>query len=1204
MDAILAQLRIKSNPIKKTDFQITFQKPEQPQSQSQLQQLQSQSQSQSQSHSQSQSQLQHQPSQSRPVVLNTTIVDRRDTAVIDRNKIEERMRQLENQAYVNIETQREVSELEKPLEKPLVTGKPKKLRKLKLGDKPERPERPEAPAQPEEPERPEPTEEPERPEEPEPTEEPERPEEPEPTERPEPTEEPKPIEEPEPTEEPAQPVQLDNTALVSSFRNKLPLREKHMLFKAQYYMNNRKFFIKFINALFYPYKKAIAENVESLTCNLQLGETGFSLLTHQKIVRDYINLYSPYRGLLLYHGLGSGKTCSSIGIAEGMKSDSQIIIMTPASLRNNYIQELKNCGDKLYKKNQYWEFIPIAKIIDIIDLLSEWLSLSSAFIVKNKGVWFVDKNKLSNYTVLTSAEQISLDAQLNIMIEFKYAFINYNGMRKKDLDAISLNGTINPFSNKVIIIDEAHNFVSRIVNKIDKKVDQAKGDFLSIKLYKYLMTAENCKIILLTGTPIINYPNEFAISMNILRGVIKTWTLKLETSNPEKITEDYFVKLFRSHPDSKATFDYLQYKPKETTLTITRNPYGYKSYIDSSNRYQGVKRDVDVFGNVTMDGNVTDLEFMSNIKAILQANNIEITNPPPPGPYTKLTEPALNTCLPDKKEDFIDKFIEIDKLKNMNLFKRRILGLVSYFPDIDALLPEYNRATDLIIFKIPMSDFQMGAYEVVRSEERKLEKNNALRMRMKKADEESSSTYRIFSRSYCNFVFPPDIIRPLPKGNTISEAIVDAENNDDEDVLDGVSVEEKIKDIQEGNSTEDIEDADEKLKDVDAVMATKSYDDRISEALTLLNARKAEYLSPKALETYSPKFLNILNNVLDVDLKGLHLIYSMFRTLEGIAILSLILEANGFAQFKIKQVSKNSKEWKLNMAAADRAKPKFVLYTGTETVAEKELIRNIFNGNWDVIPSNLQTELMKIHPNNLNGEIIKIIMITASGAEGISLKNVRFVHITEPYWHPVRMTQVIGRARRICSHADLPKELRTVKVFLYLMTFTEAQIKDENYKELRLQDVGKKEDTSLRPLTSDEALYEISTIKEDINKEILKNIKEASIDCNIHKTVGGKEELMCFSFGNVNSDTFSYTPSINKDDEDKDVPIHVVERKMKATRLGKDFAYDKVSGAVYSYESYKNARNVDDLIQTGTGEIDENGNFHYKAFIKPSEYEV
>ena len=50
------------------------------------------------------------------------------------------------------------------------------------------------------------------------------------------------------------------------------------------------------------------------------------------------------------------------------------------------------------------------------------------------------------------------------------------------------------------------------------------------------------------------------------------------------------------------------------------------------------------------------------------------------------------------------------------------------------------------------------------------------------------------------------------------------------------------------------------------------------------------------------------------------------------------------------------------------------------------------------------------------GDLIKIFMITASGAEGISLQNVRYVHITEPYWHPVRREQVIGRAKRICSH--------------------------------------------------------------------------------------------------------------------------------------------------------------------------------------------
>ena len=62
-------------------------------------------------------------------------------------------------------------------------------------------------------------------------------------------------------------------------------------------------------------------------------------------------------------------------------------------------------------------------------------------------------------------------------------------------------------------------------------------------------------------------------------------------------------------------------------------------------------------------------------------------------------------------------------------------------------------------------------------------------------------------------------------------------------------------------------------------------------------------------------------------------------------------------------------------------------------------------------------------------------MITASGAEGISLMSTKYVHIVEPYWHPVRIDQVIGRARRICSHKNLPESDRTVDVFLYLMSF-------------------------------------------------------------------------------------------------------------------------------------------------------------------------
>ena len=112
----------------------------------------------------------------------------------------------------------------------------------------------------------------------------------------------------------------------------------------------------------------------------------------------------------------------------------------------------------------------------------------------------------------------------------------------------------------------------------------------------------------------------------------------------------------------------------------------------------------------------------------------------------------------------------------------------------------------------------------------------------------------------------------------------------------------------------------------------------------------------------------------------------------------------------------------------------------SESAEEKEITRNIFNGTWSSLPTTLIKQLKQISKNNNMGEIIKVFMITSSGSEGITLRNTRYVHIIEPYWHPVRIEQVIGRARRICSHQSLEEEFKTVEVFLYLMTFTEHQL--------------------------------------------------------------------------------------------------------------------------------------------------------------------
>jgi len=352
------------------------------------------------------------------------------------------------------------------------------------------------------------------------------------------------------TEPPKEGVILETTksrVVVSGdeLQDRLPEEEEKVILRSDsYYMNNREIFSKFINGLLQPYREELLdESSEAISCAmLREAKTGkFALLPHQKIVRDYLNVYTPYRGLLLYHGLGSGKTCTSIAIAEGLKTSNQVMILTPASLRANYIKQLKECGDSLYKKNQFWEFIDTKANPELLPVLANNLSVSEDYIRKNGGAWFVNIKKESNFDTLPTTERQEIDLQINEMIRSKYRFVNYNGLRNSHLQTLTNDFTINPFDNKVIIIDEAHNFISRIVNKLKKE------ESLSMRLYEYLLSAQNARIVFLTGTPIINYPNEIGILFNILRGYIKTWTFPLNIKSGQKVDADRLRNLFEKN---------------------------------------------------------------------------------------------------------------------------------------------------------------------------------------------------------------------------------------------------------------------------------------------------------------------------------------------------------------------------------------------------------------------------------------------------------------------------------------------------------------------------------------------------------------------------------------------------------------------------------------------------------------------------------
>jgi hypothetical protein len=990
-------------------------------------------------------------------------------------------------------------------------------------------------------------------------------------------------------------VQIGDTNLTE----RIPIRKPPINIKvSSYYMNNREIFVNFINSLFEPYRREIQNNKENISCDaIGKTNTNFDLLTHQKIVRDYMNMYTPYRGLLLYHGLGSGKTATSIAIAEGMKDSKRVIIMTPASLRANYVEELKKAGDLLYKRNQFWEWISTDANPETAEPMSSILNLPLEYIQKYHGAWFINVKKKSNYEELSDIDRKTLDDQLNEMIKTKYTFINYNGLRTKRLEELTSGFTRNLFDDSVVIIDEAHNLISRIVNKIKKEKpieENERGEkehlpiSLSVKLYEFLLSAKNARIILLSGTPIINYPNEFGILFNILRGYIKTWKIPLNVKTNKKIDQKSLQEMLLG----EKTFDYIDYSASSKILTITRNPFGFKNKIKKDSGYQGVANTKkDEKGNTTFENEFTnDEEFEKNIMRILKRNDIDV--------LSNGIKVENKKSLPDKLELFYNRYIDENtgNLKNVDALQRRIIGLSSYFKSAqENLLPKYNKilGVDYHIVRIPMSNFQFKIYESARHEERKSEKPK----KQNKGDElkEMSSTYRIFSRLFCNFVIPN---RPMPKEVRLEISGLKEEKEEEkkekkdsnvsqlQDILKEASKLENKEDLSEDREGE-IE-GDELLDKIGG----ETYKARIEDAIRYLKDNSNDFLTPEALQTYSPKFLHMLENIKDPEYIGLHLVYSQFRTLEGIGVFTLVLDKNGFTQFKIKKNTANI--WQIDISPENKGKPTYALYTGTETSEEKEIIRNIYNGDWDLVPDTISSELQKISKNNNMGEIIKILMITSSGSEGINLRNTRYVHIMEPYWHPVRLEQVIGRARRICSHKNLPEALQTVEVFIYIMTFTEEQLKSDHSIELKNKDLSRL--TPRVPLTSDQNLYEISEIKANLTSQLTQAIKESAFDCYIYSN--GK----CVNFGEPTNNKFSYVPDYAEQQNDTTVRANKVAIEWvgkPVTINGNEYVYRRISKSllnIYDKASYEAALKDSSIIplQIGTLETNEKGQQVFK----------
>ena len=865
---------------------------------------------------------------------------------------------------------------------------------------------------------------------------------------------------------------------------------------------NRKAFADYITRIFLKYRKDDRDPLDAEDKDVDLCQkqsNAREMFPYQKLIRDYLMIETPYRGILLYHGLGSGKTCTSIAVAESLMSYKKVWVLTPASLQQNYRSELRKCGDPIYSFEQHWRE---KALNEQSRAEAKALNISDGFLDRTGKFFVTVAGENPNYKDLPKTAQDIIKAQIEDIIGQRFNFINYNGLNSQNIEKYvpKDEAVDNPFNGCVVIIDEVHNLISRIVNSSD----------IAAKLYNAVYTATDCKIVGLSGTPVINRPNEIAYLMNLLRGPIERITIPFAKAT--SWDEEKMKSAFKALPD----VDTIEFNAVKKYALLTRNPPHFRSVYNEAGDRIAVQYKKDIpFIPLAMDWVKSwSTKFEGEVGSEIAVDRVTSEN---------------LECLPTKFEEFANMFLDGLNIKNPLLFAKRIQGLVSYFKGADERLIPKRVDDDKMLEKVIMSPEQFVQYLDVRFQEIKADAKKALSMN------DDGGSYRVTSRLACNFAVPPEL-RKLTKEN-------------------------------EGGVTE--ETVQEK-----------------PEILAALKAQPAKYLSAKALEAFSPKLLKMLTNIEETRNSQAEwpnqFVYSQYRELEGLGVFAAILDANGWQQYKI--TNKNG-QWQEDEM---EDKPAYAFFTGKEKEDQRELMRQILNNRYEnSFPPSLKTSI-----EQRGKKLLCLLMASSSGAEGITLANVRHVHIMEPHWTPARHDQVIGRAIRICSHATLPIAERTVRVSFYLSVISPTQSKGAdgpNIVAVRKSDVELKRYEGDPPvetfMSTDEYLYEKVYEKDKVNQRISVLLKQSAVDCEIHRKLHSREkpQISCMRFDTTaTGEDLAFKPNIKSDDLDETYLRNMTRKKRRLQKLKiKDIVYfmDPDSKEIFDGQAFEDNQR---LLRIGT----------------------
>jgi len=284
----------------------------------------------------------------------------------------------------------------------------------------------------------------------------------------------------------------------------------------------------FLMKLFH--KREFAENkyesIEDLaTCS---GNVEFELSPVQRFISNFLSGKTPYYSALLYHGVGVGKTCSAISIAEAnlyINPKKKVFIIAPPNIQPNFIRTIfdinnviipeednfpnthKGCTGSLYLQLSGCEYEKDKKVIE----------RKVKSLIKSR-YEFMGYIQLASYI-----ERLIIKASSSIR--------DPERRRLEEIKAIR-----DEFSGKTMIIDEAHNLRDIPGESEDDNIDapggdnelsdSAQGKKLTPSLTRVLTYALNMKFVLLTATPMYNSYLEIIFLLNLLLTNDKRATLK------------------------------------------------------------------------------------------------------------------------------------------------------------------------------------------------------------------------------------------------------------------------------------------------------------------------------------------------------------------------------------------------------------------------------------------------------------------------------------------------------------------------------------------------------------------------------------------------------------------------------------------------------------------------------------------------------